>query len=262
DRVVAALRGGAEPTGLELPGRLSLFGHTRIARSEVSVLDAIAQHRDVHLWLPQASPAAWDRLRDVVAEGPVVRAEDHSAVVVEHPLLASLGRDMRELQRTLAPTGAVDRPLGQLLTQPASTGPTTLLGWLQDDLRRDHVPDAEEVAARVLASNDQSVQVHACHGRGRQVQVLRDVLSGLLEDRPDLEPRDILVMCPDIDAYAPLVHAGFGLGEVVRDSDAHPAHGLRVMLADRAPRHTNPLLALAARLVELAGSRLTTSEVL
>jgi exodeoxyribonuclease V gamma subunit len=93
------------------------------------------------------------------------------------------------------------------------------------------------------------------------------VLSGLLEHDPTLEPRDILVMCPDIDAYAPLVHAGFGLGEVVRDDRtgaprSHPAHGLRVRLADRAPRHTNPLLALADRLVELAGGRLTASEVL
>ncbi|QDO90127.1 exodeoxyribonuclease V subunit gamma [Ornithinimicrobium ciconiae] len=262
DRVVTALRAGGEPAGLELPGRLSLFGHTRIASSEVSVLEALAAHRDVHLWLPQASPAAWDRLTEAVAQGPVVRTADDSVVVVEHPLLASLGRDMRELQRTLAPAGAVDRPLGQLLTTTTASPPTTLLGWLQDDLRRDRQPEADEVAGRVLETDDDSVQVHACHGRGRQVQVLRDVLAGLLQDRPDLEPRDILVMCPDIDAYAPLVHAGFGLGEVVREVDAHPAHGLRVMLADRAPRHTNPLLALASQLVALAGSRLTTSEVL
>ena len=49
----------------------------------------------------------------------------------------------------------------------------------------------------------------------RQVDVLREVLLGLLDDDPTLEPRDILVMCPDVETYAPLIVAGFGLGEVV-----------------------------------------------
>ena len=57
------------------------------------------------------------------------------------------------------------------------------------------------------------MQVHACHGPARQVEVLREVLLGLLADDPTLEPRDILVMCPDIEAYAPLVAAAFGMGD-------------------------------------------------
>mgnify|MGYP000880246903 FL=1 len=271
EQVVAGLRSGGDPEGLDLPGRLSLFGHTRIAASEIEVIAALGEQRDVHLWLPQASPAAWDTLAGVVADGPVLRADDPSVDHVNHPLLASLGRDARELQRSLALTDARDARLGALLPAPGAgpapgdAAPGSLLQWLQYDVARDHVPTAAEIAGRVLAVDDDSVQVHACHGHGRQVQVLRDVLSALLQDNPDLEPRDILVMCPDIDAYAPLVHAGFGLGEVVRaeeSGDGHPAHRLRVMLADRAPRHTNPLLALAARLVELAGGRLTASEVL
>ncbi|TDE98903.1 exodeoxyribonuclease V subunit gamma [Occultella glacieicola] len=266
--VVAALQaGGAD---LELPGRLSLFGHTRIATSEVEVLAALAEHRDVHLWLPQASPAAWKSLRAVVSAGPAPRIEDASVDHIDHPLLASLGRDARELQRTLATASEQDELEDELLPDgDGSPGqPPSLLRWLQQDLKADHVPTAAERAARIVAADDVSVQIHACHGRGRQIQVLRDVLTGLLEDHPELEPRDILVMCPDIDAYAPLVHAGFGLGEVVRavrpdaDDAGHPAHRLRVMLADRAPGYTNPLLGLAARLVELAGGRLTAGEVL
>ena len=106
------------------------------------------------------------------------------------------------------------------------------------------------------------MQVHACHGPARQVDVLREVLVGLLDDDPTLEPRDILVMCPDIETYAPLISAGFGLGEVVEGDQGHPAHRLRVRLADRALTSTNPLLAVAGALVELAGGRVTASEVL
>ena len=104
------------------------------------------------------------------------------------------------------------------------------------------------------------MQVHSCHGPARQIDVLREVLLGLLQDDPTLEPRDILVMCPDIETYAPLIVADFGLGDVVHG--AHPAHRLRVRLADRSLIQTNPLLGLASQLLALAGSRVTASEVL
>jgi exodeoxyribonuclease V gamma subunit len=104
------------------------------------------------------------------------------------------------------------------------------------------------------------VQVHSCHGPARQVDVLREVLLGLLADDSTLEPRDILVMCPDIETYAPLIMADFGLGEVV--PGAHPAHRLRVRLADRSLLQTNPLLGVASQLLTLAGGRVTASEVL
>ena len=108
--------------------------------------------------------------------------------------------------------------------------------------------------------------MHACHGAARQIDVLREVLVGLLEDDPTLEPRDIVVMCPDIETYAPLISAGFGLGELIADDDAddglHPAHRLQVRLADRAASSTNPLLSVAVALVELAGGRATASQVI
>ncbi|MDO5501843.1 MAG: exodeoxyribonuclease V subunit gamma [Actinomycetia bacterium] len=272
-RVVAELRSDGGASRLILPGRLSLFGHTRIARSEIEVIDAIAEHRDVHLWLPQASPAAWDRLVASTESGPVPRADDDSGLLVEHPLLASLGRDARELQRTLAGTGAIDAPVAAP-RGPTDAAPTTLLALLQQDIRTDHAPDDADRAHRIIPADDRTIQVHAAHGQSRQVEVLRDVITDLLQRDPDLEPRDILVMCPDVEAYAPLVHAAFGLGGVIREdpsgadpSDApttslHPAHTFRVRIADRSPLQTNPLLALADRLVLLAGSRLTASEVL
>jgi len=251
---VARLRGGGD--GLELPPRLSLFGHTRLPVTEVELLVALAEHRDVHLWLPQPSPRLWDDLTGI--GGPVPRIEDTSVERVDHPLLASLGRDARELRRTLAAVPTVPA-LGSDTTDGEQE---TLLGWLQHDLRVNHAPEADVRAARTPGPQDRSVQVHACHGPARQVDVLREVLVGLLEDDPTLEPRDILVMCPDIETYAPLISAGFGLGDVVEGDDGHPAHRLRVRLADRALSSTNPLLAVAATLVELAGGRVTATEVL
>ncbi|MFL6024561.1 MAG: exodeoxyribonuclease V subunit gamma, partial [Marmoricola sp.] len=203
---LATLHAGGD--GLDLPGRLSLFGHTRLPATEIELLAALGEHRDVHLWLPQVSASLSDDLAEVVAAGPVPRSADASAHQVRHPLLASLGRDARELQRSLAGVGAI------AATVEPATGVerNTLLGWLQHDLRANAVAGAELAATRVQAAGDRSVQVHACHGPARQVDVLREVLVGLLADDPTLEPRDILVMCPDVEGFAPLIEAGFGLG--------------------------------------------------
>lgn len=244
---VAALRaGGAD---LDLPGRLSLFGHTRIPVTEVELLEALGEHREVHLYLPQPSPALWDELAGL--GGVVPRDEDTSADRVGHPLLASLGRDARELRRTLDGIPADLVPV-------EVAAPTTMLGWLQHDLRANAAPTYDQRAGRHLADGDRTLQVHACHGAARQVDVLREVLVGMLQDDPTLEPRDILVMCPDIETYAPLISAGFGLAT----TEGHPAHQLRVKLADRALTSTNPLLAVAGTLLELSGGRVTAADVL
>ena len=257
-RLAQACERLATGTVPRLPGRLSLFGHTRLTASDVALVRATAQRRDVHLWLPHPSPGLWARLaaEGEVNAGAVRRSDDATAAV--HPLLASLARDTRELQRTLAGAGARDEPV----PDGAAPGPGTLLGWLQADLAADVEPDAATRASRVLAADDRSVQVHACHGATRQVDVLREVLVGLLADDPTLEPRDVLVMCPDVDAYAPLIAAGFGLADVAEpEAGGHPAHRLRVRLADRGLGWTNPLLAVAASVVAIAGGRATATEV-
>ena len=241
------------PGGLDLPERLSLFGHTRLPVTEVELLGALGEQREVHLWLPHPSDELWRALAAETGAGPVLRSDDTTHQHVGHPLLSTLGRDVRELQRTLATVAGVsDRSAGE----PDATD--SLLGWLQADLRANAVGPAAE---RPLRASDRSVQVHACHGVARQVDVLREVLLGLLADDPTLEPRDVLVMCPDIETFAPLIGAGFGLGEVVGE-DGHPAHRLRVRLADRALTQTNPLLDVAARLLDLAGGRAGASDVL
>ena len=234
-------------SGCDLPQRVSLFGYTRLSHTDLELIDALAARHDVHLWLPHPSATLWDALSGF--RGVIPRRDDTTHRHVAHPLLATLGRDLRELQRGL-PTAGTDEFL------PAAARPETLLGWLQSDI----AANAVRPQGRILKPGDRSVQVHRCHSPARQVDVLREVLLGLLADDETLEPRDILVMCPDIETYAPLITADFGLGEVV--PDAHPAHRLRVKLADRSLIQTNPLLAVAAQLLDLAGSRVTASEVL
>ena len=244
-QVVASLRAGT--LDVAVPPRLSLFGHTRLSRTEAELLAALGQTHDVHLWLPHPSDELWARLR--TATPATWRREDHSHVDIAHPLLAAMGRDVRETEGILLAAGATDAGAAD-----APQRADSVLGHVQADLDANRPPTAR------AAGSDRSVQVHACHGPARQVEVLREVVLGLLADDTSLQPRDILVMCPDIDAYAPLISGAFGLGEAVAGS--HPGHQLRVMLADRSPTQTNPLLGVLTKLLDLADGRAEATRVL
>ncbi len=250
----AALRD--RPDTVDLPDRLSLFGPTRLTTAQLEVIPALADAREVHLWLPHPSAALWDAVAPYAAANRRTRRRsDPTADLVRNPLLASLGRDARELQLQL---GAGDVAISDEHL-PLQTRRATLLGRLQQALQDDAPPERQR---QPLDVKDRSLQVHACHGPARQVEVLRDVVTGLLADDLTLEPRDVLVMCPDIEDYAPLISATFGLEDDDSAQEQHPGHRLRVRLADRSLRQTNPLLGTLATLLDLADARVSASQVL
>ena len=246
-----------DPAATDLPERVSLLGATRVDPQHAVVLAALARHRDVHLWLPHPSPALWERLRPAVDGELRTRAVDAAGTTGGHRLLAYLGRDVRELQQVVAAVGGADTDTHHPATTPT---PATLLARLQADIAADRPPQPEGERPE-LDPGDHSVQLHRSHGPDRQVEVLRDVLVGMLADDPTLEPRDVVVMCPDIETYAPLVAATFGLDSDLHTAE-HPGHRLRVRLADRSVRQVNPLLGVLSRVLLLTASRMEAAAVL
>lgn len=103
---------------------------------------------------------------------------------------------------------------------------------------------------------DTSVQVLRSHGLSRQVEVLREALCGLFADDASLEPRDVVIVCPDLPAVAPLLEASFGERE---EPDSHPGHRLRVQV----PRigGVGPVNEVLAQLFDLAIGRATAEDL-
>ena len=83
----AARRAGARSS---CPQRLSLFGLTRLPAAQLHVLRALAEHRDVHLFLLHPSPALWERIA-AAAPNVVRRAEDPHGHVAAQPPARLLG---------------------------------------------------------------------------------------------------------------------------------------------------------------------------
>ena len=271
--VTARLRAGE--LDLDLPERLSLFGPTRIPADQLACFTALAWSRDVVVYVADASGARWAALTghavprhvpgrargaavDVVGSvsagvpGALRRdlVEAQIRAQVGHPLLRSLGRDSAEMQLRLQAEG----PATVVGHHHPAAG-RHLLGWLRDDIAADTVASG----GRVLGPGDRSVRVHACHGRPRQVEVLREELLHTLAADPTLQPRDILVMCPDLAGFAPLVTAVLGTAEQPVDSRAA---GLRVQVADRSPSLSNSVLVVLEAMLVLLAGRVTANELL
>ena len=245
---VARLR--LEPASQRPPERMSVFGATRLDPDHLLVLSALgraprrppvaAASLPGALGSPQSArrPTALDTLE----REPAATQQRHHRSVVEHRLLAYLGRDVAGASARARRHQPERDDLHYRPTrvrpgrQPCSGG-----------CRPISPPNARRVPQHelpLLEPADRSVQLHACHGPDRQVEVLREVLVGLLADDPTLEPRDIVVMCPDIETFAPLIAAAFGL-DTAETAAEHPGHRLRVRLADRSLRQLNPLLGAA-----------------
>ena len=86
--------------------------------------------------------------------------------------------------------------------------------------------------------------------------MLHDQLLAAFADDPDLKPRDIIVMVPDVNLYAAHIQAVFG-----QHSGDDP-RAIPFTLADQGQRGQEPLLIALEHLLRLPDSRLPVSEVL
>ncbi|MDQ2695003.1 MAG: exodeoxyribonuclease V subunit gamma, partial [Pseudomonadota bacterium] len=108
--------------------------------------------------------------------------------------------------------------------------------------------------ATPLRPEDRSVQIHACHSPLRELEVLHDQLLALFQADSTLQPADVVVMTPDIDAYAPIIEAVF--------ATADPPRRIPYAIADRGVRSESILADAFFRLLDLAASRFDANQVL
>jgi exodeoxyribonuclease V gamma subunit len=94
--------------------------------------------------------------------------------------------------------------------------------------------------------------------------VLRDALLHRLAADPTLHPRDIIVICPDIEIYAPLVGPVMGaeFHEVVEGDAVGARLQLPIAIIDKTTSTSTPVADAIAALFDAVGNRLELSKVL
>ena len=253
--------GDLAPTGL--PARVFAFGCQNVSPDVLRVIASSARAGTLHFFFLSPVRAWWGDLRTAGE-----RLRDEPASVFEHddenPLLRANGGAGRDFLRTLFSYDVVhpDWELA-LYAPPDPERKPGLLHRLQRDLLERRPPPSPDAALPAFAvpgcadraQRDRSLQVHACHTRLREVQVLHEQLRDLLEHDPSLQPRDIAVLTPDVDAYAPAIRAVFGAA-------GPDAQQIPFAIGDGGAPAEQPLIAAFGRLLALPGARFEINEVL
>ena len=246
-----------------LPPRLFVFACQNISPDVLQVIASQARAGTQHFYLHTPARAFWgdlDRWAALRAGARRRVPRRPRAARAPNPLLAAWGQAGRDFIAGLV-GGEIVAPAFELAPLRRTRRATRCSAACRPTcsttvapLPRAQRPTRRGRAARSTA-RDASLQFHACHTRLREVQVLHDQLRALLEaDAPDggerLQPRDIAVLAPDIDAYAPHIEAVFGgaLGS---------AREIPYTIADTSPLASAPVAAAFLRLLELPLRALT-----
>ncbi|NTU53523.1 MAG: exodeoxyribonuclease V subunit gamma [Chlorobiaceae bacterium] len=233
----------------EFPKRISLFGVSWMPPYHIAVLDTLASRIPVTIFLLSPTQEYWS---DIVSRRRLFRmsASERELSTEGNPLLASLGKSGREFAGLLLDAQNVERE-HDLSIDP---GADTLLNAMQSDMLTLQGTGEEGERRPAPDAADFSVQVHSCHNPLREVEVLHDNLLDLFDRIPKLEPRDIVVMTPEIELYAPYIATVFGAtGEGVPR--------LPHSIADRRMLDEGAITPAMLKLLELCGSRLTAPEL-
>lgn len=254
-----------------LPRRISVFGISSLPAQVLEALAAMARFSQVMLYVHNPCQHHWG---DIIEDKDLLRHEYRrqqrkpgtAAIAVQvsmhqhaQPLLAAWGKQGRDYINLL---DQYDEPQRyrenfERIDLFSSAPEGKLLSQLQNDIL-DLRPLAEscETWPPLDLAHDDSLRFHVVHSAQREVEVLHDQLLASFSADPTLRPRDVIVMVPDVNTYAPHIQAVFG--QFARDDSRY----IPFTLADQGVRGKAPLVIALEHLLQLPDSRFSVSEVL
>lgn len=257
-----------------LPTRVMVFGVSALPQQVLEALAFLSEYCQVVLFVHNPCEQYW---ADLVEDKHLLEAElrdrqRHLAVEQEdpqedffistepertHSLLAAWGKQGRDFISLLY---RYDHPEKyQHLFENAQIDvfhhqtPTTVLEHLQQDILTLTPPSEEP---RVWDESDSSLRFSVAHSPQREVEVLQDYLLELFNRESNLTPREVVVMVPNIEAYAPYIEATFGQ---VPSTD--PRY-LPYSIGDRSLGATLSMTQALDTLLNLPNSRFSNTEIL
>jgi exodeoxyribonuclease V gamma subunit len=258
DQALQRLRASGFKNEADLPERVSIFAPGSLPPACLDLLFQLSQVRDVHLFLFR--PSAEYRGNDVTPKQRARRRLTASDSTAGNPLATSWGKlDVELTDLLLEKEERLGAPITYDTEEFIEYKEDTLLGAIQADIlvgrnRGAATGIADGIPALSVKPDDRSLTLHACYSPMREVEVLYDQLLDCFERMPDLQPRDILVMTPAIETYAPFIQAVFRYPE-------DKSMWIPYSLADRHPRSESQTIDTFLSLLQLPGSRYTASQI-
>ncbi|MGS3144341.1 exodeoxyribonuclease V subunit gamma [Aeromonas sanarellii] len=247
----------------KLPRRVFVFGISALPPRYVEALLALGSRAEVevHLFVTNPCRYYWGDLLD---RKTLARLENRLKPGTDletlqgpaNPLLASMGKLGRDYLHQL-----MELEVPQI-DAFVDIDDTSLLHAIQKDVLELAERGAGEFSLDAshhkspVSLDDGSLQIHACHGPMRELEVLHDRLLALFEQDPTLTPKDVVVMMPDVNSYGPYIQAVFG-----KESGGSRGR-IPFAISDRAASQESPLLQSFLALLRLPNARFGAGELL
>ena len=242
-----------------LPERIAIFGVSALPPVYLRIFAALSRHIEVSLYLLQPCEQFWGYISSVREEEKTLRHVGKGAAEADqlhlergNRLLASWGRLGRDFLLLLQESGDWQESEPSLFAAPAGEH---LLSHIQADILNLEDRATGGDPRKTITEKDDSLQVHYCHSPLRELEILYDHLLDWFERDAELAPRDILVMIPEIELYAPFIEAVFG-------SPEQDAFRIPFSIADGTARGQSHLIEKFLSFLQTADSRLGASRVL
>ncbi|PSF13542.1 exodeoxyribonuclease V subunit gamma [Marinobacter fuscus] len=260
-----------------LPPRIVVFGVSSLPRQALEALYVLSRFSQVVLCVHNPCQFYW---ADIISDRELLTAERKrgkahpllSGLDDDHlhqhanPLLAAWGKQGRDYIRLL---DEFDNPedyqarfqtSGQkidIFSDHGDAEAPQLLHQLQNDIHNlTPLLEIRKQQRLVDPAQDHSLVFHSAHSAQREVEILHDQLLAAFNADPTLRPRDVMVMVPDINVYAPHIQAVFGRYEAGRKRH------IPFTISDQGQRHHEPVLIALETLMSLPRSRFGVSEIL
>lgn len=284
-QAVNKLQPNQRPMGI--PQRLMVFGVTSLPMQTVEALFALGRVCQVlmlvqnpcqHFWghiveskipltkLAHQRQAHKDGLPVPQANGVLSEADQYTLHTDTHPLLAAWGKHGRDYLHLLDTFDNIDKYASQFTRVDVFVDPVAMaidaqripsqLERLQSALLNLE-PIPEEPSE--VSSHDHSIAMVQTHSAQREVEILHDRILAWLDEEAEidedkrLKPSDIMVMVPDMEIFAPHIHAVFGRFAL------QDLRHLPYSVADTTPR-TEPIVQALDMLLQLPQLRITRIE--
>ncbi len=236
-----------------LPRRVMVFGISSLPRQLLEVLIALGQRLAVHVFVHNPSRAAAFASEPSRLSSPNSTSETSTTL---HPLLAAWGRQGSEYLKMLTSQAANNAHANERAEFVAFGDNSTLLQQLQNEILEEWSEPTHSTPRKTVAMLDHSITFQIAHSPQREVEILQDQLLAAFQADPKLQPRDVMVMVPDIHTYAPHIQAVFG--QVAAD---HPSY-LPFTVNDQDRTQSQTVVLAVERLLQLDQSRLMVSEII
>ena len=238
--------------------RVFIFGISALPPHFIETLQALSLQTAVHLMVCNPCQYYWGDAKDQKYRMRFSTAVNHAKKDIfepwtfeqSNPLLASMGKLGRDYMHQLHDLEAND------IIAFVEGQDDSILHQIQKDILE--MQDNSLLSHTKTAADDKSLVFHSCHSALREIEVLHDQLLKMFELYPELKPRDIIVMFPDVEQYSPWIQAVFGS---LRTNYNDPRY-IPFSIADRSARNKYPLLTGFLQLLDMNNSRCSVDVLL